>query len=69
MIPEEILHINCEGQGIPKPPKAREKPNDVFLKAMGLLGFALSMVKFTVISTLQEGEDTILASGGEGCLY
>ena len=27
------------------------------------------MVKFTIISTLQEGEDTILASGGEGFLY
>ena len=24
------------------------------------------MVKFTIISTLREGEDTILASGGEG---
>ncbi|MDE0465645.1 MAG: hypothetical protein OYL97_01210 [Candidatus Poribacteria bacterium] len=26
------------------------------------------MVKFTIISTLREGEDTILASGGEGFL-
>ena len=25
-----------------------------------------TIVKFTIISTLQEGEDTILASGGEG---
>ena len=27
------------------------------------------MVKFTIISTLPEGEDTILACGGEGSLY
>lgn len=45
--PTQTIHFKV--QGIPECPKAQVKPNNVFLKAMGLLGFAVSVYKKGVL--------------------